>query len=59
MSRQSRARLRTAADAMKRPDSAEHGGSKPPVKRFISGVMRKTQWRKLALSLMDSWLAGR
>jgi hypothetical protein len=39
---------------MKRADSARQGGSNPPVKRFISGVMRKTQWRKLALLLMDS-----
>jgi hypothetical protein len=35
-------------------EKGRFGRSKPHVKRFISGVMRKTQWRKLALPLMDS-----
>jgi hypothetical protein len=29
------------------------------VKRFVAGVVWKTQWYKVALSLMDSWLARR
>ncbi len=48
---------RRAADAIKWADSPAQNSPDPRSSTFSGGVIRKTHWSKLALTLMDSWLA--
>jgi hypothetical protein len=43
--------------ATKAADSSAQSGFPARVKGFVDGVMQKTHWCNVALSLMDSWLA--